>query len=67
MARTYIKAALRQPVGQGLEQGLLGRFTAAQPIEVNPMMAQVARTATSPNWLKPSARFRQSSWCWMVK
>src|SRR5580698_2898598 len=41
MTGTHIKSALRQPVGEGLDQRLLVGLTAAQAIEVNPMIVQI--------------------------
>jgi hypothetical protein len=39
--RTRIKPACRKMVGQSLNQRLFGGFTAAQAIEINPMMDQI--------------------------
>jgi hypothetical protein len=54
MTRAYIKSASRQPVGEGLDQRLFGGLTAAQAIEVNPMMVQIdmtAKQAMGPEWI----------------
>ncbi len=54
MAWTYIKAALRQPVFEGLDQRLVSGFTAAQSIELNPMKDQIdmsAKQAMGPEWI----------------